>query len=270
MSDIPERVTSDFAALCEQEANLPAITKLRNALVRIRPTQRPIWLYLLVAWLADHGIKTFRPAAQSILQEIPQTASSRRDAVEITLKAASLHDGFRRLVAHADAMRNAKQLHDAEDAYASALKLFPFHGNYRVQLAHMLKDQGKYTESFVQYCFALGSGAPKYDVEEHLRFVTEKLQVNFGEVNVRNLVNSWDRAKLSCDNWDAPPLEIDFRWFARLFWGDEGVITPAFMQSYLVKCTTRKALFLSLLRAPETLRHNRAFFVMSKEKGANV
>lgn len=268
LTNTTEQTAPDFASLCDQGSTLPIRSKLQNALAALLPKQRPVWISLFLAWLAERGNTTFRPLASSILQEIPQGAISRAEAVKLTIRASSLHENFRQLISQADAMRDSKQLSEAEGAYVAALRLFPLHGNYRVQLAHMLKDQGKYTAAFVEYCFALGSGAADYDVEEHLRFVANKLQNH--PTQTESIMDAWKRMQITGDDWDAPPIEQDFKWFARLLWGDEGILTYAFMHNYLLKCSTRKSLFLALIAAPETIRSNRRFFIMMKERENRV
>jgi hypothetical protein len=259
--------SAEFSTLLKDASVITARRRIGDRLMTLTSTQRSTWLTALVQWMAGHGPKPLRPVASTILKEIPTVVSGRVAAVRLTLDASQHHSEFRRLSNDADRCRDRHQFLEAEHAYWQALQIFPLHGGYRVQYAHMLKDQQKYADAFVNYCFALSVGAPLHDVQEHLLFAAHRAHFQAAAADVERLARAWNKAEQSANDWDAPPIYNDFFDLARLFWGNTGLLTVPFMQPYLLKCTTRKSLFISLLRSEETLRHNRLFFVMMNEKG---
>jgi len=183
------------------------------------------------------------------------------------MQVAPHHAEFRELIRRADDNRDQKKFVEAEFQYWKALQIFSLHGGYRIQYGHVLKEQQKYADAFVQYCYALALGAPVHDVEEHLLFSAKAAQHDVGSTSVKQLATAWKNAERTGDDWAAPPIERDLLDFAQFFWGNAGLVNSSLAQRYLLKCTTRKALFLAFLNAPETLRHNRGFFLMMREKG---
>lgn len=273
LSDPQDQIfeTTDFAALLSSTSQMSAKSQIGERLVALSIKQRPAWLGALVGWLALHGPKSLRPNAKSLLQAIPSAAPGRISAVQLTLQASMHHGDFRRWISDADSARDRHDLAASEFAYWQALKLFPLHAGYRVQYAHMLKDQGKYLDAVIHYCFALATGAPQFDVEEHLLFAAHRAGTPANSWQVQQLAAAWTNFERTEDDWDAPPVEKDYVDFARLFWGNTGLVTPLMLRSYVLECRTRRALFLALLADPETLRHNRQFFVMMNEReAANV
>lgn len=202
-----------------------------------------------------------------MLEALSHSAVARPVAVKLTLKAAWQHERFREFVEQADHLRDHGRYNEAEDSYRKALRLFPLHWGYRIQLAHVLKSQGKPIEAFVHYFLALGGGAPEHDVTEHLTFVARLAEIRLGQEIIDRVVAAGIRAERTLDNWDAPPIESDFVDFAKLFWGNTGLVTPTLMQGYLLKCTNRKQLFVAFLRSNETLRHNPRLFILMRERG---
>lgn len=210
-----------------------------------------------LAWLAK-----YRLTASVEATPCEFTAEHRLSEIKQTLTLYRSHSDFAELVADGDRLRDTGQYAAAERAYSQALTHFPMHAGYRVQLAHMLKDQGKYEAAVVHYHFALGLGAPLNDVEDHILFAASKLDVQMARQHPERIHSAWVAAAQGNDIWAFPPIQADFEQFGRLLWGDLGPLTHSFMRHHLLQCTTRKALLLSLLDTSETVARNRSFFVM--------
>jgi hypothetical protein len=202
-----------------------------------------------------------------MLEKASEGLLSRPEAVKIALQAAPGDQQFRDLIARGDTLRGDGQFEQAEACYGQALRLFPLHGRYRVQYAHILKDQRKDVDAFVHYCFSLSTGAPLHEVAEHLLFVARRADIPASLEDVERLAAAWTTVNRTTDLWDAPPVENDFLEFARLFWGNEGLITTDYMKAHVMRCTTRRELFISFMRSPETLRANPQLFVLMRERG---
>lgn len=267
LSDKPNPQPQHFTALGAKRSASAPRRRFGRKLMALAPHRRPLWLALFVHWLALCGIKSLRSTAATMLEEIPRSVLKRPTAVKLTLQAARQHERFRELARQADTLRDHGRFEDAEAAYMQALALFPLHGGYQVQFAHAFKEQQKYVEAFVHYCLALGVGVPTHDVAEHLLFAAKRAGIRARLVDIERLASAWVIAERTLDDWDAPPVESDFDDFARLFWGNVGLVTPLLLQSCLLRCVTRKELFISFLRAPETLRHNPRLFILMKERG---
>jgi len=194
--------------------------------------------------------------------------SGRIEAIRQTSRDASRHAEFKRLVANGDMLRDTRNFPDAEREYWLALLIFPLHSSYRVQYAHCLKEQSKYEGAFIHYGYALGLGAPRHDVEEHLLFAARRAGVGINSTYIERVVMAWCKAERTGDDWDSPPSAQDFLDFAELFWGDTNALTDAFILPCLLACHTRKALFLKFLGMPDTLRQNRRLFVMLNQNGS--
>ncbi len=232
--------------------------------------QQPAWVAQFAHWIGvQRGIARDHQASKaSLLQDLTRMASGRHEATRQTLRAASHHAEFNRLVASGDRLRDMRNFSEAEQEYRLALQIFPLQGSYRVQYAHCLKEQSKHEAALVNYCYALGLGAPRHDVEEHLLFAASRAEIRIDSAYVEKVVSAWSKAKRTGDDWDAPPIGQDFVVFAELFWGNTNGLTDAFVLPYLLTCHTRKALFLKLLGAPDTLRYNRRLFVMLNQNSS--
>lgn len=238
--------------------------KRRAKKVRFRSA---LTIAVTLQWLAYCGIRTLRPLANTMLAEISKVGLPRVEAVERTLQFAWQHERFRELAQEASMLSNQKKFASAETLYDQALQLFPLHSGYRVQLAHSQKEQQRYLEAFNNYCFALSVGAPPHDVVEHLVYAARNADISVNEIDIERLVSAWTAAQQIHDDWAAPPIEADFHAFARLLWGNTGLITPSLIARFVLKCTTRKQLFMSLLQADETLHYNARLFILLKEQG---
>lgn len=260
--------SGEFAALFIDATKAEARARMGERIMNLNRIQRSAWLSALVHWLGSHGPKSLRPVAAALLKAIPESASGRVAAVRLTLSAAQFHPEFRKHQISANDFQAKQLFSEAEHSYWQALRIFPLHAASLVQYSHMLKDQQKYLSAVVNYCFALSVGAPLHDVMEHLLFAANRAQLAVSASDVERLASAWSNLAQSENDWDAPPVYQDFFDLSLLFWGNAGLLTNEFMQPYLLKCPTRKLLFIALLGSPETLRHNRQFFVMMNEKEA--
>lgn len=225
------------------------------------------WLSQLLRWFLSQNDARPAPAASPLLRSAPHPPAKRIEAINWTYQAASQHAEFRQLVEKADTSRDQYEHAQAELQYWQALRIFPLHGGYRVQYAHCLKEQQKYPDAFIQYWYALGLGAPQHDVEEHVLFAARHAGIAASASDVGRRAAAFAGAQRAADDWEAAPIEKDFKDFAGLFWGDHGPLTSAFVIEQLLACHTRKALFIKYISAPETIRRNRPLFVMLNQKG---
>jgi tetratricopeptide (TPR) repeat protein len=153
--------------------------------------------------------------AERFLRQAPRLASNRRGAAAVTLRAASQDFAFQRLIERADQTRDAAEWREAVQLYGEALRAYPEHYGYAVQLAHCLKEQEQFAEAECHYRSALALGAPRADVYEHLVFVAmaQGFPANFG--------GSWDEALADGDPLDAPPTKADGELAVSLLLGRE-------------------------------------------------
>src|SRR4029453_12230024 len=107
---------------------------------------------------------------------------------------------------------------------------------------------------------------PVQDVEEHLLFTAGRSGLRATSGDVTALARAWIKLEQTQDDWDAPPVEQDFRDFGRLFWSNHGLLLPTTYSKYLLQCPTRRSLFISLLGCQETVRANRLLFAMIYER----
>jgi tetratricopeptide (TPR) repeat protein len=270
MNNTSPHNSGDYSAEFAELVSFSQLTRrqqLGKRLVNMKPMARVSWLSSFVQWIAERGPTSFRPSVGAVIEELPSMVSNRVAAAQLTNKVAGYHSDFRRLSRSADAHRDKGEFAEAERAYSDALRIFPLHGGYHVQFAHMLKERGNFLEAFLQYCFALALGAPLHDVEEHLLFAAHRASLKVDSNDVQRLSMAWEKATKTGNTWDAPPIETDFIDYARLLWGNTGLLTPNLLSNYVLKCTNRKDLLIAMLQNPETARHNREFFVMIKERG---
>lgn len=259
--------SQQFESLLANASPADATRQIEEELMSLDSVRQIEWISRFVRWLGVQSATRLPYASQSLLRSIPQLASRRIEAIERTYQVAPQHVAFRTLIGKGDDARDMTDYAQAERHYWQALRIFPLHGGYRVQYAHCLKEQEKYPEAIVHYWYALGLGAPQHDVEQHVLFAAGRAGIEINVADVGRRVAAFDTTRRAKNDWDAAPVEKDFLDFARLFWGDEGLVTSAFVIPYLLVCPSRKALFTRFLGAPHTVRRNRSLFVMLNRKG---
>ena len=156
--------------------------------------------------------------AQRFFRQAPRLAPSRRSASVVALRASALDFGFQRIIEEADQARDAEEWKEATELYNTALRAYPDHHGYVVQLAHCLKEQGQFAEAECHYRSALALGAPRLDVDAHLFFVAEKqgFPVNFE--------GNWNWTLADGDPLDAPPTKADVELVAFLLLGRDPLL----------------------------------------------
>lgn len=100
-------------------------------------------------------------------------ARTRAEQVRVAQVEADRDDIFRQLVDAADQARDERNWGLAEFNYWQALERHPYQAGYRVQYAHMLKEQGKWMDAELHYRSAIALGEPVEDVRIHLSFVAD-------------------------------------------------------------------------------------------------
>lgn len=114
-------------------------------------------------------------AAHELLREVPHQGIDRRNAVRLSLAAATLDLEFTSLIARADTARDRQHWGDAEYLYWRSLALYPLHSGYMVQYGHALKEQGKLPDAEVAYRSALALGETPADLPDHIAHVASLL-----------------------------------------------------------------------------------------------
>jgi len=112
--------------------------------------------------------------AKRFLRRAPILGKSRRQAKELTLRAASQDSDFQALITKADRARDLESWRAAEGHYRAAIALYPCHFGYMVQYAHCLKERGKFAAAEIYYRSARALGAPSSDVYEHFAFAAAR------------------------------------------------------------------------------------------------
>lgn len=266
MRQAGNQLETEFATFVDPSGKVSK-ERVGARLLTLTPLRRVPWLSSLAKWMVGRSPNLAKPAIERAVGDLPTILSNRIAAVQLTHKVAGYHPDFRQLTQAGDNHRDRGEFSQAQTAYEQALRIFPLHGGYHVQLAHTLKEQGRDIEAFINYCFSLSLGVSRHDAEEHLLFAARRGGIGVSVQDVENLVSMWVVATKTGDNWDAPPIRADFMAFAELLWGNTGLVTPSLMRSYVLKCVNRKQLLLALIESAETIRHNRSFFIMLKERG---
>lgn len=121
-------------------------------------------------------------------------------------------EGFQALVQKADWLRDDQKWSDSEQAYATALRLYPYQRSYWVQKGHCAKEAGAFARAEAAYRTAVALGEPLADVRSHLVFVMRCLGVS--ETN--HPVHRFAKANTPDQVPGVPDLEL----FAWLCWGN--------------------------------------------------
>lgn len=224
-------------------------------------------LWGLIGWLGRRAPDKVSGVMSMIWQEVDGADTHRSIAVKATLSLATSHREFMALAREGDELRDTRNFAPAQLAYFKALLHLPLHHGYRVQYAHMLKEQEKYSDAVLQYWYALNLGAPTPTVHEHLLFAAARAGVPVSTTHIARSSEAWANAAQTNDPWALPPYESDLFDFADLFWGSRAHLDNKRIFLYLAECSTRKDLLLAYIRAPETARSNRPLLIMLKQIG---
>ena len=258
----------DFQDLDPEKMSPQTLTgALRRKLILIPLTRRAGWLAGVFDWLRNRAPSAFSTATGPLLNDLLNDGGDRGIAAQLTNTIALGHNEFCALTKEADVNRDTRNFDKAELGYFKALRIFPLHSGYRVQYAHMLKEQDKFLDAVTQYWLALNVGAPIADVEEHLLFAARRAGISIGPGHVARSAEAWTAAEHSTSGWGLPPFETDLIDFADLFWGSRDYLNGQRIVDFLIRCRTRKDLLLAFIRAPETARHNRQLLLMLNRVG---
>lgn len=176
-------------------------------------------------------------------------ASTRGEAISHDHAGAALDPEFQTLAAQADAARDLSRWGEAEYFYWRALELYPFHSGYRIQYAHVIKEQGKLDWAEVHYRSALAEGAEEELVGEHLLFVAR-----------RNRADYAPRLQLDLNvaPFDAPPAFHDVQTLAWLCWHDAEINSNDAL-AMMRECATNRDVLLAMTRHERFVERNRPF-----------
>ncbi len=149
--------------------------------------------------------------ARRFLRFAPALARTRRQARDITLRAAAADAEFRDLVRRGDRARDRGDWREGALLYRAALDLYPGHCGYMVQYAHCLKEQHEYTAAEIYYRSARALGAPLQDMQDELSLVAAQQ----GHDEPFDGAASWRPSVNGADLLDDPPTraDIDVAWY---------------------------------------------------------
>ncbi len=149
--------------------------------------------------------------ARRFLRFAPALARTRREARDITLRAAAADAEFCDLVRRADHARDRHDWRDGAILYRAALDLYPGHCGYMVQYAHCLKEQHEHVAAEIYYRSARALGAPLQDMQDELSLVA----AHHGHDEPFDGAASWRPSITGADLLDDPPTraDIDVAWY---------------------------------------------------------
>ncbi|KAB7648370.1 hypothetical protein [Polymorphobacter fuscus] len=176
-------------------------------------------------------------------------AATRAEAIHLDHIGAATDSEFQTLAASADSARDARRWADAEYHYWRALELYPFHSGYRIQYAHVIKEQGKLDWAEVHYRSAVAEGAQSSLVDEHLLFVAQRNGATFARDS---------KLDLEVAQFEAPPTFHDIQTLAWLFW-HHSEINAHDALAVLRACASNRDVALAMIRHPRFVEHNRSF-----------
>lgn len=177
--------------------------------------------------------------AKRFLRRAAILGKSRRQAKELTLRAASQDSDFQALITKADRARDLESWHAAERHYRAAIALYPGHFGYMVQYAHCLKEQGKFVAAEIYYRSARALGAPLSDVYEHLVFVAARQ----GYLAACDATQGASWATGSAAFLDGPPTKADVDLAYLLLSEQQSVDENQVLQLLRTQGTVRGMLF---------------------------
>jgi tetratricopeptide (TPR) repeat protein len=172
---------------------------------------------------------------------------SRSEMIALTFKAAAEDDEFQSLVKRGDTARDERRWDHASGLYERALNLHPLHFGYRVQHAHMMKEQERYEAAEIDYRDALALGAPIGDVLQHLEFVCQRQHYYSAlpPVTAAHVQHPLDER----------PSKIDIQALAYAMWQEEQV-SEQDMLRILRSCATSAAAATLMISDPRFRRTN--------------
>lgn len=129
-----------------------------------------------VAYGAFRDLIGVAPAAEQNTESY--LPSDRGKLIQMSQLEAMRDSTFRLLVQDGDWQRDAKNWNAAEEAYGSALSLYPFERSYWTQHAHMAKERGMFERAEISYRTACAHGEPMQDIREHLAFVLSRQAIS--------------------------------------------------------------------------------------------
>ncbi len=127
--------------------------------------------------------------------------------VSATLAGATADNVFADLIRAADSARDGQRWEEARSLYDQALKRWPLHPGYTVQIGHMFKELGNFTDASFAYRRALALGHVDEDTQEHFVFASRRADV-FNEEIFRSVLAYWARRDVPAP-LDAPPIFED-------------------------------------------------------------
>jgi hypothetical protein len=152
--------------------------------------------------------------AQALQRQGWRLGRSTGERMTLTFECSEGDEEFVQIVAAADESRDQGRWNAAALMYERALHLYPLHHGYRVQWAHMLKEQELFAAAEIQYRSARALGAPPADVDRHLEFVSQRQGHGWPPPPVLNARPT---------PMQEPPTQLLVETLAYLIWQSESV-----------------------------------------------
>lgn len=181
--------------------------------------------------------------------------ATRAEAISLDHAGADASLEFKALAAAADRSRDDRNWGEAEFLYWQALELFPLHSGYRVQYAHVIKEQGKYDWAEVHYRSALAEGAAANLVDEHLQFCTRQNHFKYAPLAPYDFAVS---------PFHAPPSFHDLQTLAWVFWHDSEINSHDAL-FFMRECQSNREVVLRMTEHDRFLSNNRPFLEMLRK-----
>jgi hypothetical protein len=155
-----------------------------------------------------------RGAAGPIERQIIAQLSGRVVAKIASDVFATRDPEFVALVHEADQARNMRNYGRAMSAYSAALTLYPLQAGYRVQLAHMYKEEGRFEDAELHYRSAAALGVEVEHVREHLSWTATRNEASVDWAAIERQRDFWEQGGERRDEWEVPTVAADVIDFA--------------------------------------------------------
>lgn len=197
---------------------------------------------------------------KSTIDNLP--GSGRRAQIAREKRLAAVDSVFRDLIQQADRARDHGEYEAAARDYRRALRLYPLHGGYWMQLGHARKEIGRYgaAELAMRNAVALG----EREGEQHLAFVTRGGGAVYDPAWIAAIEDYWNGINL--DVMATPPTDQDARDAIELLC-DRGEVTDDEVLALLRRCTSRRDVLLALFGTTEFRNYHAELLRYIKDTG---
>ncbi len=186
----------------------------------------------------------------------------RRAQIAREKRLAAADPAFRELIQSADAARDRGEHGAAAQAYRSALRLYPLHGGYWMQLGHALKETDAWSSAEIAMRDAVALG--EREVEQHLAYVTQRAGEIYDPAWIAAVESYWNGINLAV--MATPPTSQDARDAIELLC-DRGTMADVELLALMRRCTSRCDLLRALFGTVEFCNYHSDLLRYIKETG---